>query len=219
LPQATTTSTWWDSTTTMIAEDFYCEFDIALYDPVPLTYLRLEPGMWGSCRTPIPGVTIREVYEHGPVVLENFPTDFSGPATLLLCGADYHHSWCAPTLEGTDLYLQVEEARGADGEPIATPAVCVSYIDCDRWPCGEDGPLIADVCGDPNRDGHVTATDALVALMTAVSDGDCPATQCDADRDGSIDATDALRILQAGLQLPPRTELLLCPAPCGSGGS
>jgi hypothetical protein len=214
---ATTTTDWWYTSTTNFEEEFYCGFDIGLYDPVAITYLRLRPGMWGSCRTPIPGVTIREVYEHGPVVMENFPPDFRGPATLLICGANYHHSECAPTLEETDLYLHVDEARGADGEPIAVPAVCATYIDCDWWPCGEDGPLVADMCGDPNRDGHVTATDALMALMTAVSDGDCPATECDADRDGGIDATDALRILQAGLEYPVRTDLLVCPAPCGSG--
>ena len=51
-------------------------------------------------------------------------------------------------------------------------------------------------CGDANEDGEIKASDALMALRTAVGDSDCPATRCDADSSGAVTASDAQRILK-----------------------
>ncbi|RMF25755.1 MAG: hypothetical protein D6760_00265 [Deltaproteobacteria bacterium] len=51
-------------------------------------------------------------------------------------------------------------------------------------------------CGDGNRDGNVSATDALLALKTAVGGASCMESLCDATGDGKIVATDALKILK-----------------------
>ena len=196
--------------------DFWCQSEWKLYDPVEVSYLRVG-GLdvtVDRCTSPISGVTVRASFPYG-LVLENFPAGFRGPATVLTCDFEVLHYECPPTLEELHEDQYVHEARGPDGSQIELPSLCASHLDCDKWPClGSEGPYAADVCGDPNGDGNITATDALIALLAAVSDQDCPLTQCDSDRSGSVQATDALRILQAGLQLPPLTDLLLCPGPC-----
>jgi hypothetical protein len=204
-------------TSTTGVPDFWCRSEWKLYDPVEVGYLRFS-GDWmssDSCASPIPGVTIRtSMFPYG-IVLENFPPGFHGPATLLTCDFEVLHWECPPTLEEIDQAFYEYEARDADGAAIVFPSICASELDCDLWPCGDPiGPFEADVCGDPNRDGQVSATDALMALVAAVSGGNCRPAQCDTDRSGDVAATDALRILLAGLVLPPSTGLLLCPAPC-----
>jgi hypothetical protein len=54
---------------------------------------------------------------------------------------------------------------------------------------------VGPACGDANGDGNVTASDALVALLTAVGLENCPITVCDVDANGTVAAADALRIL------------------------
>jgi hypothetical protein len=66
------------------------------------------------------------------------------------------------------------------------------------------------VCGDANEDAAVTAPDALVALLTAVSLESCAACRCDTDDSGGISASDALTILRHAVSLP---VTLACP-PC-----
>lgn len=57
-----------------------------------------------------------------------------------------------------------------------------------------------NACGDANQDSAVTATDALIALATAVGSDSCPACLCDAaPPNPDITATDALVILQAAV--------------------
>lgn len=51
-------------------------------------------------------------------------------------------------------------------------------------------------CGDADRTGTVTATDALAILKAAVGAGTCDSCLCDVDDSGSLTATDALRALQ-----------------------
>jgi hypothetical protein len=51
-------------------------------------------------------------------------------------------------------------------------------------------------CGDANRDGSITATDALTALRSAVGSGNCLESLCDPDSTGTVTATDALIILK-----------------------
>ncbi len=62
--------------------------------------------------------------------------------------------------------------------------------------------LASSVCGDANDDGRITATDALIALQTAVGLVSCPPTRCDADDSGVISPSDALRILRTAVGLP-----------------
>jgi hypothetical protein len=65
-------------------------------------------------------------------------------------------------------------------------------------------------CGDGNTDGSVTATDALLALSTAVQTASCPLCLCDVDLSSGVTATDALRMLNAAVGVPLTLE---CP-PC-----
>jgi hypothetical protein len=52
------------------------------------------------------------------------------------------------------------------------------------------------VCGDPSGDQMITATDALIALRTAVGLQSCILCLCDVDSSGFTSATDALIILK-----------------------
>jgi len=56
-------------------------------------------------------------------------------------------------------------------------------------------------CGDANRDGRVSTSDALIALRAAVELVHCPLALCDATGNGVITADDALRILQRAVGL------------------
>lgn len=57
-------------------------------------------------------------------------------------------------------------------------------------------------CGDGNRDGNVSATDALLALNVSVGAASCIETLCDVNSTGTTTATDALAILNAGVGQP-----------------
>ncbi len=54
-------------------------------------------------------------------------------------------------------------------------------------------------CGDADQSGSVVATDALIALRTAVGTSACMESACDASGDGAITAGDALLILVASV--------------------
>jgi hypothetical protein len=54
-------------------------------------------------------------------------------------------------------------------------------------------------CGDADQSGTIVATDALIALKTAVGSASCFETQCDSTGDGATTATDALGILNAAV--------------------
>ena len=69
----------------------------------------------------------------------------------------------------------------------------------------------APTCGDANGNGTVEATDALIALRTAVGTATCDLCACDVDSSGAIVASDAQRILTAAVGT---TVTLQCPA-CG----
>ncbi len=60
------------------------------------------------------------------------------------------------------------------------------------------------LCGDANHDGDVTASDALLALRTAVGTGQCDLLDCDLDGNLMVATRDALAILRlsAGLNVP-----------------
>jgi hypothetical protein len=66
-------------------------------------------------------------------------------------------------------------------------------------------------CGDGNKNGDITATDALSALRTAVGSQACELCLCDINDNGSVTAPDALAILRrsVGQQIPLLCEL--CP--------
>jgi hypothetical protein len=67
------------------------------------------------------------------------------------------------------------------------------------------------LCGDANGDEAITATDALVALRTAVGSTQCDLCLCDVNSSGTITATDALAILRRAVG---QAIELLCVA-CG----
>ncbi len=63
------------------------------------------------------------------------------------------------------------------------------------------------ICGDANVDGGITASDALIVLVSAVTGAFCNVNVCDTLSDSRITATDALRVLQAAVQ---GTSILGC---------
>lgn len=65
-------------------------------------------------------------------------------------------------------------------------------------------------CGDGNSDGSITATDALLALNTAVQTATCPLCRCDVDLSTSVTATDALRMLNAAVGVAVTLECQAC---------
>ncbi len=56
-------------------------------------------------------------------------------------------------------------------------------------------PASAQVCGDWNDDGNVTAQDALGVLQVAIGIASCGLATCDIDGSGSVTSTDALKTL------------------------
>jgi uncharacterized delta-60 repeat protein len=59
-----------------------------------------------------------------------------------------------------------------------------------------ESDVSAPVCGDANADATVSASDALVALRTAVQSASCEPCVCDVNGSGSVAASDALQILR-----------------------
>ena len=202
------------STSTTIGANFLCAVDLKLYDPVEVGYLRFDIIGFQDCSSPIPGVSVRRL-PSGQYEAEGFPVGFTGPEAIITCDGGFFHFECPPQLDDVAFGVSFHEARGGDGTLIDVPVICPSYLDCTSWPCPpEQGPFVADLCGDPDRNGQITASDALFALQAAVSIVECAVTQCDADRSGTVNASDALRILYAAVGLP--TELI-CPGVCESG--
>ena len=66
------------------------------------------------------------------------------------------------------------------------------------------------LCGDADIDRGIKATDALIALKTAVNTDDCLECLCDTDASGDITATDALRILRVAVGQAVATECIAC---------
>lgn len=56
-------------------------------------------------------------------------------------------------------------------------------------------PVQAQPCGDWNRDGSITALDALGILQVAIGSVQCDVYHCDIDGNGNVSSTDALRAL------------------------
>jgi hypothetical protein len=81
---------------------------------------------------------------------------------------------------------EVASLFAAPGEVITRPATTTTTT---LVMCPAD-------CGDANEDGSITATDALIALRTAVGQGSCQLCLCDTNDSASVTATDALAILR-----------------------
>lgn len=60
----------------------------------------------------------------------------------------------------------------------------------------------ASICGDANNNGVIQASDALVALRTAVGSSQCVLARCDANNNGLVQASDALAILRRAVGQP-----------------
>lgn len=67
------------------------------------------------------------------------------------------------------------------------------------------------ICGDASLDGTISATDALIALRSAVGQVSCALCICDVNDSGSVTATDALAILRFSVGS-------LCEMNCPSAG-
>lgn len=65
------------------------------------------------------------------------------------------------------------------------------------------------VCGDANGDGVITATDALMDLISALGLRTCALCVCDTNNSGAISAVDALVILNIAVGQPITAQ---CPA-------
>lgn len=83
---------------------------------------------------------------------------------------------------------------------VSLAAAGLVVVDASAAPA-TDGPMCAALgalaCGDANRDGFVTSTDALVALQASVDALYCDDCLCDPSGGSSVTATDALILLQA----------------------
>jgi hypothetical protein len=69
------------------------------------------------------------------------------------------------------------------------------------------------LCGDPNGDEAITASDALAVLRAAVAATSCHLCVCDVDDSGATTAADALRVLRAAVAQPVELRCPTCPLP------
>ena len=119
--------------------------------------------------------------------------------------------------QGVPLEITVLESRDTGGQPLDEPAVVgLETFECTTTTLvttttvfGDTTSTVPDststttttlvedgLCGDADDNGSITASDALLALRTAVGAGNCPLARCDIDADGFINTTDSLRILR-----------------------
>jgi hypothetical protein len=67
----------------------------------------------------------------------------------------------------------------------------------------------AELCGDADGNGSISASDALLALRGAVGTSACPLARCDTDASGVVNTSDSLRILRKSVGID---ESLTCSA-------
>jgi hypothetical protein len=124
------------------------------------------------------------------------------------------------------LDIDVVEARNTSDQSVDPPAqVGVETFECSTTTLpvstttGDTGSTTlgettstvpsGDLCGDADDNGAITASDALLALRTAVGAASCPFLRCDTNADGFITTSDALRILHEAVGID---EVLECPS-------
>jgi hypothetical protein len=96
--------------------------------------------------------------------------------------------------------LSKEDVRDAvkrvlDGKMSTQDALeMLSHANALGCPLGEDARV-----GDANKDGIITASDALMTLRAAVGSDECALAICDVDGNGTITAADALEVLRAAV--------------------
>ncbi len=108
---------------------------------------------------------------------------------------------CSETCNEVADDCSIDDPNGSlcdDGNPDTTNDHCTNGN------CGSN----ADLCGDANGDGKVTAADALTTLRTAVGVGACDLARCDYNGSGDVTAADALAVLRAavGSQTAPNCQ-------------
>ncbi len=93
------------------------------------------------------------------------------------------------------------------------PESCYSDEDCDGGSCKScmDGQCVT-LCGKPTLHDmeHITAADALYALLATVNTVECDACKCDVNIDARVTATDAYKILMYAVA---DAIELMCPMP------
>jgi hypothetical protein len=185
-----------------------CEVELRLYNRVELSFVSFSAGVSARrCRSDIPGLVLTD--QPGYIELSNFPPGFHGPADLLTCFEEVHHSGCEPLLEDYDVLFVAY--GGPNGELPEPPEICAARIECDRYNCDPTGERVADRCGDADDSGTIRAVDALAVLRASVDLQECLPVRCDADRDGQTTATDAQLVLRTSIGID---SLLECPPPC-----
>lgn len=107
-----------------------------------------------------------------------------------------------------------DDAACEDDDPCTTNS-CNAVSGCVSEPSGLPGcttttTVPAVLCGDANKNGTVQASDALMALRTAVGSAQCEEWICDVNDDGGVKASDALAILKYAVGQPIE---LHCPLP------
>jgi hypothetical protein len=120
-----------------------------------------------------------------------------------------------PDAQSATLTVTVLESLDTAGQPLDDPAVVgLETFECTTLPettttvTGSTTSTVTDgttttttlpngeECGDADGNGSITASDALLALRTAVGAAQCPLARCDTNADGFINTTDSLRILR-----------------------
>jgi hypothetical protein len=125
----------------------------------------------------------------------------------------------AADAQGAPLQVTVLESRDIGGQPLDKPAVVgLETFECTTTTLATTTTVIGDttstvpnststttttttlvddgLCGDADDNGSITASDALLALRTAIGGAHCPLARCDTNGDGFINTTDSLRILR-----------------------
>jgi len=200
----------WSTTSSTIHQEFCCEVDVRLYDPVDLGSLTFAGENDLFCESAVEGAVVNDppgFFWH----LEGLPEGFRGPATILRCSDCYDEFECQPQLFNFRSSFVAFTATDAQGNDIPPPKLCAERLDCEAWTCEPEGPYFADVCGDVDGDRTITSPDALGALQAATGQRTCAPTVCDVDRSGTTTAKDALAILIASVGGEAE---LVCTAPC-----
>ena len=100
---------------------------------------------------------------------------------------------------GQDAAGEIHVLTSSTGTPFGTTGKVWKLVPAD----------LPTACGDADGNGQVLASDALLALKSAVGSTACAACACDVNTSDSITVADALRILQVAVGI----DLLLeCPA-------
>lgn len=165
-------------------DDFTCTATFKLYDPADIVSLQFAMLQFTnpSCTTLVPGTTA--THDLLGIRMTGFPSEFEGPAALVMCTEIFHHDACPPQLN--ELPVTIYEAKGPDGELTSLPAVCPQRVQCDEWPCGRNGYFVQVACGDADGSGSIRTNDALAETCVRVPKLTGDADMCACEISGGV---------------------------------